>query len=183
MAADSTISSNAYRMRAGALLVLLLGDRIKRSTLAMLLLSLFIAVVIVLLIVGVAVDIRWLIVALMLLFIVVPSVAALLYISEALRPETVFNGIRHSLKIENGSLKIISEPEDEDAERRELLSVPLSGLKPYKVGVSSVSVPFGNSGGRIWIPASAFDTPDEFRKFIDSLYATSSSRNNVDPGV
>lgn len=134
-------------------------------------------------------DIRFLIVALMIIFIVTPMILSLVYFNYGLRPEYSFNVLPHRLTITPDGLRydiyVESSSDDENdkepqalQKQRQLLlhyskHISYSSLRPYTVYSDSISIPIRDNRekniGMVWIPESAF--PDG--KFADFIHAVS----------
>lgn len=112
---------------------------------------------------GIAVDLRWMIAALMVVFIIIPMVLAFLYYYYGLRRECFVNMLPHRIVVEDEGisvrLKLSSAECQENKEcsyRNEFFS--FSEMQPYRIGTDSVIIPFkAPVRGFIWIPADAFD--------------------------
>lgn len=127
------------------------------------------------LVLGITVDIRWLIVGLGVALIVCPMVFAFLYYYYGLRRECFVNTFTHRLLIgEDGItarliLKAADESETEEEIRDEFF--PYSSMTRFRIGSKSAIIPFRKPAkGFIWIPADAFVDEEELAaalKYID----------------
>lgn len=127
--------------------------------------------------IGITMDLRWLIVALMVIFLAIPMLMTLLYIGSAFHPGVFFNLTSHRLKIDDEGIKVITEikmtpdvseeyPENYTGEKElieeRITYIPNSSLGGVKVfsdfiiiEISPVSdIP--QKGGWIYIPIKAF---------------------------
>ncbi len=141
------------------------------------------------LILGFALDARFFILALMVLMIFMPSVAAFLYFDHGLRPATALNTVEHSLRLDPDALAVtvfpprrrraaadVFDPEEmrreadePDAEPREV-RFAYADLSPYIVGLASIIIPAGRNGVLL-VPASAFKAPTSLDAFAGELAA------------
>lgn len=136
-------------------------------------------------IIGTAHDIRWLIVALMIVMIIAPMALALLYFNHGLKPASVLNILPHSIAADDGCLTIrvfdkmpgekkCDEEDEEDDKKLPAVTavreIPTASLKPYHVGMDSIVIPVdGKDGGFLWVPVSAFHSPDGFNAMMDEV--------------
>ncbi len=139
---------------------------------------------------SILVDLRWLIVALMILFIVTPGIAALLYFSKGLKKECYINILPHTVLFEQDGLLIetfrevrnnIEETEFDiepgagkeelaiDEGKREIeyelvgeIVVPYSELGRYELGVNFLTFPW--KSGFVRIPTGIL--PDGWRECL-----------------
>lgn len=147
------------------------------------------------LIFGIVVDIRWLIVALMVVFIIIPMGASFIYYYYGLRKEFYINTVLHSVAVGDDALMVrmrfpISDAEDEkipnDSEesseeietckKREIewkereVSFEYKDLKPYVIGHDSAIIPIKSSaGGFIWLPLTAYESAEEMKEVLEYL--------------
>jgi len=132
-------------------------------------------------ILGVAVDLRLLVVGLMVFFVVIPMVLAFLYYYFGLRRECFINTIPHSVLIDDEGLTVrmilhydnagsdddIKEYKHESSDNNEELRIreeyfSFSQMLPYRIGSRSVIIPLCTPAkGFIWIPSDAFDDKAE----------------------
>ncbi len=129
----------------------------------------------------VASDLRLVICALIVLFIVVPMLMAMLYINFGLDPDCAFNVLPHSLRHGAEGIEACifaaSSPDDDDYDpehpyRKEytVKRISYDELLPYQVASDSIIVPVGPHGrGFIYIPASAFDNRARFEAFVNEI--------------
>lgn len=144
---------------------------------------------------GITVDLKWLIVSMMTIFIILPMVAMFIYYYFGLKREFYVNTVNHRVVVDNYGITMRLEfqsakeasstistnnavehlttaPQDEDLTicRDERFEYEM--LKPYKIGSDSIIIPFADGRpGFLWIPVSAFDNSDEMSRmleFIDS---------------
>lgn len=122
-------------------------------------------------------DIRWSIVCMMLIFIVAPMMAAILYFNYGMRRECYLNIARHELRCQTDGILVIlfrnkddtKDNPDEEMEEEESYRflLPYSMLGCYMVATDSVTVPAGK--GFLWIPRSAFPSEEDMKVFMDRL--------------
>ncbi|MDE7160833.1 MAG: hypothetical protein K2O24_08345 [Muribaculaceae bacterium] len=141
------------------------------------------------LILGFLLDTRFFILALMVLMIFVPLVAAFLYFDHGLRQATALNTVDHSLCLSpQGMVVTVYPPErkssdsdvlDPEAFRREAetpqpaqrdILIPYSDFSPYTVGLTSLILPAG-ARGLLLIPSGAFKSPASLAGFAEILSA------------
>lgn len=113
---------------------------------------------------GIFIDLRWIVVALMIVFILTPAVAAFLYFAHGLAPECVVNVVPHTVEFRAGELAVetyrtvtVTDEEGNETETLEPAAVSIIGYKDlgrYEVGFSSVIFTYGK--GFLWIPTDAF---------------------------
>lgn len=137
---------------------------------------------------GICLDLRWMVVGLMTVFVVIPMVLAFLYYYYGLRRECFVNTIPHKIDVSEDGITVLlrisasvqsessdtdSLQENNDAEleyRREFF--PFSAMSPYRIGNNSVIIPFRSPAkGFLWIPADAYDDEEilaDTLRFIDS---------------
>lgn len=118
---------------------------------------------------GAMLDIRWLILALMLLFVLIPCLAALLYLSAATRPVAAANTLPHFIDFGTDALRLMVlprvEPTESDSDEQEPaeaeaappvpMAVSYADAKGYAVSDSSLTITLTNHQF-IWIPYYAF---------------------------
>lgn len=127
-------------------------------------------------ILGAVLDLRYLILGLMLLFIVMPGLAGYLYYYFGLRPATVANMLEHRVGVDSG--KIIVEtfptPTDDDPDPAGVTRAYTPGAESrWSASSGGVTVwPSGRADGFLYIPYTAFSSPDEFRLWLDRLKLT-----------
>ena len=141
---------------------------------------------------GIFVDVRWIIVTLMAIFIVFPMLLAFLFFYYGLNRVSVINSTLHSLVFDNDGLSVsIYNKEDgsgagdkssakgevskgeEKKPRYELRSqteIPYSAVKDYIVGVSDIILRTNLSGkGFLIIPLSAFADQSMLMQAIENV--------------
>ena len=123
---------------------------------------------------AVFIDLRWGIIALMLIFIVTPGAFAFLYYYHAFLPVSVLNVIAHRIVFLNDKMIICTYPGSDDeatGENKEqeptCLPIDYADISGYHTGVDSVTIQLNDkSKGFIWLPISAFP---ESRLFMESM--------------
>lgn len=143
---------------------------------------------------GIVVDLRWLVLALMVVFIVIPMVMAYIYYYYGLRKECYVNVVEHTARIDDESIVMtlllpsaaqVEDTESEETEnnvidcsasdstvekRRVDVAFPYSDLKRLEMGMNSIVIKFKiNRKGFLWIPANAFTDEAQFVKVYDAL--------------
>ena len=142
---------------------------------------------------GIAWDPRFYIIALIVIFLLLPPAAAFLYFIHGLRPATVLNSVDHTVGIEGDQLVVTvwppkarpsgsrefdpvaererqTRPEQDDTPRR--VKFPLSFIRPYSVGLSTVTLPLYDGRkplGFLILPLSAFPTAKAMQSFLDNI--------------
>lgn len=142
---------------------------------------------------GIVLDTRFFILALMVLMIFIPLVAAFLYFDHGLRPATALNTVEHSVRLDAECLTVTvfpptrhlraSDTLDPEMLQREAetpvtppreVHFPYAELSPCIIGLSSLILPVGRKG-LLLIPPSAFRAPDSLSRFAETLTARRSS--------
>ncbi|MDE6753434.1 MAG: hypothetical protein K2J82_02360 [Muribaculaceae bacterium] len=134
------------------------------------------------LILAFTVDIRWLIVFLMILFLFIPLVAAFFYFQQGLKEITVLNTISHRLIFRQDEMKIecYNDPEDVPSF---IKTLPYSDFSRYLIGGNYLMVPLKDSRrGFVWIPANAFSQNEMLKKAVDMLYEKLFRQGKTDVG-
>lgn len=130
------------------------------------------------LVLGVVMDLRWLVISLLIICVVTPMVLAFLYYYYGLRRGCYVNAVPHRIVIDDSGLiaRLVtgvrnSDSEEEFVTRDELF--PYESLKRFTIGSNSAIVPLREKGaGFLWIPADAFGDPEHLAallKRLDSL--------------
>lgn len=121
------------------------------------------------LVIGITVDIRWLILGLMLIFIVIPLVATFIYYYFALKPECYVNTTCHTLEFdENGITATLIFDEDKNRE----LKFDYCRFKNVEINADSYLLLFkAPDKGYIWIPKTAFESDEQYFDSIDYLHS------------
>lgn len=134
-------------------------------------------------------DLRWLIVAFMVICLLAPMVMAFLYFHYGLRPGCVVNVLPHTCTLTPSGLQVDvwRRPAPDDPEPTEEIppartrTFPYASIRPWTVGLDSVTLPLAPDcgGGFIWIPARAFDSPGDFTIFMKLLGQAMSRTSTV----
>lgn len=126
------------------------------------------------LIIGITVDVRWIIVGLMIVFIILPMIFAFLYYFYGLNRECYINTVKHSLDIceEGIEITLIFEDKEENENKNYERKVffHYDAMQPFRINSKSVIIHFKRPyKGFIWIPSSAFDenSIEEILKYLD----------------
>lgn len=132
------------------------------------------------LITGFMIDIVWIIVFLMIVFLIFPALLAFLYIFYGMVPETAMNITPHRLLFGEDGIQsqifVRIQPSQENNgksqfELRHTVTVPLSAVKSVSAGLSSATLVLkGAHPAFIWIPVEAFRSEQEFSKAIDIVF-------------
>lgn len=126
---------------------------------------------------GIVIDLRWLVVALMIIFIVIPFVLAFLYYYYGLRRECYVNTIPHRFIINGEGLTcrlyipdLNSEKERTYRTRDEFF--PYTSMKRFVIGSNSAVIPLRSPAkGFLWIPADSFNNTDHLSALLKLLDA------------
>lgn len=113
-------------------------------------------------------DIRLAIVALMIVFIIVPMLAAMLYVSVGFKKENVANVIAHRVRVGDARLEVevmrsaadSAESEPEEPEVAYVMGVDYAELKSMDILTSGVTVK--GKDFFLWLPPEAFADEKEF---------------------
>lgn len=139
-------------------------------------------------------DVRYAILALMVVCIIAPMMLVMLYFYYALKPDIVFNILPHSLELTQDGIKITlfeckkddgdlrNEEGKQEITKEEPEYVAISekfirydNLSGYEVGLNDVVFPIFNSG-YLFIPQKAFESGEFFKDFV--LKLNGSQKNN-----
>ena len=119
------------------------------------------------LVLGIVVDLRWLVGSLMLVCIVLPSLLLFLYYYFGLRREAFVNTVPHTLTPTEQGLQVTLKL-DPETERQEFFHY--SDMRPMQIGPNSVTIPLkAPAKGFIWIPANAFENPQDLEITINYI--------------
>lgn len=140
-------------------------------------------------------DMRWIVVALMAVFIVIPMVLAFLYLYYGMNKVSVINSTSHKFEFKDSGItsyiykltETITRNADHDSmdeldnmgytveTRHDLMAkseIPYSKIRGYVVGVSDVTLHTDESGkGFLLVPLSVFPDKDRFARAIDIMAA------------
>ena len=134
--------------------------------------SVGIAGMIALVVLGFSVDYRFFILALMWLLLIIPMMISYLYFFYGMQPLTAYNIIPHRLKFSRERIDV-SFPEKTDEEGRVIgkareMSISKQELQELKPGVDYVILYFRQPNkGWLWVPTSGFSSIEEFKKVIE----------------
>lgn len=136
------------------------------------------------LVAGIFLDIRYLIVAAMAVFILLPMVMMFLYYYHGLGKNCYFNIVDHNLSIKEDCLEItmffpavsVTETDEEPTGAKEVeprvskLTINYNDILNYRVFSDCVVYPVGKPmSGFVWLPLSAFNDADSFINAVASL--------------
>ncbi|MBD5356472.1 MAG: hypothetical protein HDR88_09670 [Bacteroides sp.] len=140
-----------------------------------------------LIILGICIDLRWLIVALMVVFIIIPLILAFAFFYYGLNPVSVINSTYHSLEFETGQIAatLYNAPppsgnknktgendskEKPDYEVRSQAKIDYSDVSDFVVGISDIILRTKFSGkGFLLIPLTAFRDKSHLITAIDAV--------------
>lgn len=170
------IESYSFRMPLMAFILESAGRKFRTYLSYRIIFLMVISSVIVSLAIGIAIDLRWLIVGLMVIFVAIPMLMTLIYIGSAFHPGVCFNLTSHRLKVNDEGIKVITEiriiPDaaDEYIENNtrkkkrieeRITCIPNSSLGGMKVLSDCIIIEISSSsdipqnGGWIYIPIKA----------------------------
>lgn len=140
------------------------------------------ALVVAVCVLGVCIDPAWFVVALMLLFIALPMVAAYLYFWFGMRPECFVNTHLHRLTIQRGAVDVAliteADPETGTAERTTLYTFAIDRRLPYTAGANGLTIiPAPPSKGFFYVPYDAFRTTADLDAATELLYPKTDKPN------
>lgn len=132
-------------------------------------------------------DLRFIILAMMGVFIVFPLVLGFLYINYAIHPDIAFNSLSHRIILSSDNnminLAIIKESDSgkddgEEAESKDVTNmteelyylkpIPVSSLNSCIIGSKEYIIEF-NKDGLLFIPFTLINKSEELRNLIESL--------------
>lgn len=129
-------------------------------------------------------DVRWLIVALMLLLVLAPGVAALLYLGAATRPVSAANTLPHRIEFDPDGLRLMIRPLSDDTledsetateeARSVAVAVPYTDIRSIGTDSSAITVRLTDRQF-VGIPYSAFSNPDH----LAAVAALLRSKTNI----
>lgn len=141
-------------------------------------------------------DVRYAILALMVVFLLAPMLMAILFFYYALAEDIVFNILPHTLEITKDGIgislyEVVPEEEKKsesaEPEYRKILErlIKYDNLGRYEAGMDNVVFPVtgiegrskikGEVSGYMYVASSAFTTSEEFKEFV--LQALKQSKN------
>lgn len=113
------------------------------------------------------IDLKWSILALMIILIIVPGILAYFYIFHAFKPLNLINVIDHrvSFNEDNIIVEVIQRHGDEEVDSTPLTylkTIPYTSIENLRVGIDSVTIlTQDRSQGFLWVPSDVFPSPDE----------------------
>lgn len=124
---------------------------------------------------GIAIDLRWLIIALMVIFLLMPMAVAFIYYYYGLRKECYVNTVPHKLILTSDGLTarmFFSNYDENNSEQDNIRTrdehFPFSQMHPYRIGNDSAIIPLRTPlKGFIWIPLKAYSTPEHLRELLE----------------
>lgn len=123
---------------------------------------------------GIFIDVRFLIIALMVVLIISPMMLVFLYYSYGLRRECFINTIPHTVLVEEDTVKVRiytdRESEDESEWKYRELFFPKEDFGKYKIDGDAVEFELGKpKRGFLWLPLSAYGDPSGYRTAVFSI--------------
>lgn len=134
---------------------------------------------------GVAIDMRWFLIGMLLIFVISPMLLAFMYYYYGLSRGCYVNTMSHKIVIEEEGIRIKFIQDDKGSEIEREMENPVpdranrcesplkdeffkySSMSAYKIGNSSVTIPVKTeSKGFIWIPAEAFRSDAEMSEAL-----------------
>lgn len=147
---------------------------------------------------------RWLVVALMWLFIVIPMMMAYFYFFYGMKMPTAVNCIEHKITFRESSCQIIiphkkrenetnesddNEPNDikdidgTTSQKPTIIDLPYSSYKEMKLGAGCVYLLFHKPHeGFLWLPSSSFENGRKFNENLDGIISrlkTDTQENSI----
>lgn len=145
---------------------------------------------------------RWLVVALMWLFIVIPMMMAYFYFFYGMKMPTAVNCIEHKITFRQSNCQIIiphkkrenetnvsedhnniKDPEDFPTLQPTIIDIPYSSYKEMKLGAGCVYLLFNKPyEGFLWLPSSSFENGSQFNENLDwiiSRLKTGTQENSI----
>ncbi|MCH5225621.1 MAG: hypothetical protein J1D77_06450 [Muribaculaceae bacterium] len=130
---------------------------------------------IVFIVLGLAVSLKFIVLALLWVFLVVPLAVAFLYFYYGFEPLTTFNCMPHRICFEEDRMDVKifplnpleEKPVNEESEPK-TYSIPREDFRQLKVGADYAILFFGKKGW-IWLPIDAFGTHNEMKSLLDSF--------------
>ena len=125
---------------------------------------------------GIFLDIRWLVVFLMIIFLLVPMAMSFLYFYHGLRPSTASNTSLHRLHFDNDGIKVsivdIEHSEKGDDEHVIVTrSYPFSSVRSVMTSGDGVIILLATPyKGFLWLPYDAFPIREDIRKVLDLIH-------------
>lgn len=125
---------------------------------------------------GIIIDIRWLIVSLMIIFIVIPMLMLIIYFNYGLKPECFINILPHTISFSPSGIEVITYTtidnengnEPKTTERKYHFSK--AEIKPYSTSANSLYIPIGkHDSGILIVPYSSFDSKDSLSTAVQYL--------------
>lgn len=123
---------------------------------------------------GIFIDVRFLIIALMMVLIISPMMLVFLYYSYGLRRECFINTIPHTVSVEEDMVKVRMytdrESEDESGWKYRELFFPKEDFGKYRIDGDAVEFELGKpKRGFLWLPLSAYGDPSGYRATVFSI--------------
>lgn len=135
------------------------------------------------LIIGISIDIRWLITGLMVIFILIPLIAVFIYYTFALKKECYVNTVSHLLEFTNEGVEAIlmfkhgniqdddSQGETSSVTDQRNIFLPYSSMERIELNANALIILFKSpQKGFLWIPENAFDNKDLFFELLGFLH-------------
>ncbi|MDE7403300.1 MAG: hypothetical protein K2M87_07815 [Muribaculaceae bacterium] len=152
------------------------------------------------LVLGIAIDVRWLLGALLVLFVVAPLLIMFLYFAIATRNGNSVNTTNHYFTVKNSGLECVillpplkdnvsdstssdanvsEENHDTELEKRSVM-FEYNRLAPFRIGSDAVIIPLKKpEKGFLWIPADAFPEPADMTEMLQLLDQKCVEQNKV----
>lgn len=113
------------------------------------------------------VDIKFVLIALIMVFVVLPPIMITVYFYHALAPEARMSILPHRITADDRGLRIIYEPPSDDLPARPDDMIPWSRIT--KTTVTTTLIAYRLDSGRytaILLPATAFKSPEHYNAWI-----------------
>lgn len=122
---------------------------------------------------GITVNLRWLVVGLLVICVVIPMVLAFLYYYYGLQRGCFVNTIPHRIVVSEDGLiarLVIRDSEAPEEVRVRDEFFPFNRMRPFVVGNDSAVIPLKSPAkGFIWIPADAFNDENHLSDLLKTL--------------
>lgn len=122
---------------------------------------------------GALFDVRVIILALMALLIIAPMLMAFLYFNYALKPGCVANTLNHCLSFSQEEIRVEITPRplgDDDKQQTVIQRFDIATVSRINASSSAITIILGGKeDGFIWIPYSAFLSPDHLKHSLATL--------------
>ncbi len=129
---------------------------------------------------GIIIDIRYAVIACMVLFLVLPVALLLIYLYYGLKESCYFNITMHSITVKDEDIEVLMkwnkaiEGEEDDMESVEATRSILLKRNSFSTPLilkNSILLKMNFNFGFIWLPVSAFEKEVDFINFVNKIKA------------